>query len=235
MLEIQHIEIERIYAATLGSGIRSLAVTSANSGEGVSSVAMALAQRHLIAGHATLLVDLNLFRPSLVSAFEEPLEAPNDRLFQLPQLVAPESQQVTLMGIPAPSRKDAILGLRRTGALKKSIEQWLESFDAVIIDTSPLNRVNQNNIPAETVIEACGNAILVVLSGVTTNTMVQSALDKVSATGGLCVGLVLNDQFNPSLRKELIRKLTLLDRFWPSLAKGLKGWLHKKQLLSLEI
>jgi len=44
----------------LGEGKRSIAISSANSGEGVSSIAQALVQRNLLAGHSTLLVDLNL-------------------------------------------------------------------------------------------------------------------------------------------------------------------------------
>lgn len=57
-------EIEQVYAGVLAKGARAVAVTSAGPGEGVTSVASALAQRSLLAGQSTLLVDLNLNNPS---------------------------------------------------------------------------------------------------------------------------------------------------------------------------
>jgi protein-tyrosine kinase len=63
----QNMEIEQIYAQIFSEPKRSIAICSANAGEGVTSLTLALAERHLLAGHSTLVVDLNLYRPALQS------------------------------------------------------------------------------------------------------------------------------------------------------------------------
>ena len=62
-IPIQYLELESLYAATVARGIRSLAVTSSEGGEGVSSICDALARRSEADGLRTLLVDLNLYHP----------------------------------------------------------------------------------------------------------------------------------------------------------------------------
>ena len=61
----ENVEIEQIYSQVLAQPNRSLAICAANANEGVTSLAIALAQRNLLAGHATLVVDLNLYHPAL--------------------------------------------------------------------------------------------------------------------------------------------------------------------------
>lgn len=63
-IPIQYLELESLYAATVARGIRSLAVTSSEGGEGVSSICDALARRSEADGLRTLLVDLNLYHPA---------------------------------------------------------------------------------------------------------------------------------------------------------------------------
>ena len=58
-------EIEHVFLQLEQQECRSLCITSTNSGEGVTSLAQALTERHLLAGYRTLLVDLNLQNPSL--------------------------------------------------------------------------------------------------------------------------------------------------------------------------
>ncbi len=43
---------------------RSWCITACDSGDGVTSIATALAERFMLAGHSTLYVDLNLFNPA---------------------------------------------------------------------------------------------------------------------------------------------------------------------------
>lgn len=56
-------EIDRIYAKTLGRGIRSLCVTSSMPNEGTTSVVCALAQRARAVNLNVLVVDMNLYNP----------------------------------------------------------------------------------------------------------------------------------------------------------------------------
>ena len=59
-LPIHYLEVEELFLKTLNRpDIRSLAVTSANSSEGVSTIAYTLSKRAKAAGKKTLLVELD--------------------------------------------------------------------------------------------------------------------------------------------------------------------------------
>jgi Mrp family chromosome partitioning ATPase len=224
-------EVEVIYQQTLAQGVRSLAITSCNPGEGVSTLAIALAQRSLLAGNSTLLVDLNLYHPSLRSlSFGD-----SSAVSSSPQLVGTAGRSLALTGVMAPVRREDILRLRRPQVLRAQIESWHSQFDTVICDTTPFSRRNANNIPAEQVAGACDGSLLVVLAGHTNHNMVSAAISKLSANDAALLGCILNDQFNPPLRQELLREVDRLPAFMHRPANAIRRWLRQNSLLSLEI
>ncbi len=233
----QHIELERVHSGLLSDAKRTLAVTSADSGEGVSSMALALAHRSLLAGRTTLLVDLNLHRPSLerILGFGPRNTDSQPELLPKPRLVTNAGHNLALSGITAPTSREAILGLRVSGVLEQSIVEWQREFDTIIFDTSPLNRINAGNIPAERVAAACDGALLMVLAGHTTENKVSAALDRLNSAGAEVLGCVINDRDNPPLKQELLREVQRLEQCCRGAATRLKGWIDNSQLLSLEI
>lgn len=233
-IPFQHIELERIYAKTLAGKVRSLAVTAANSGEGVTTLAVALAQRNLMAGRSTLLVDLNLWKPSFNAMLDLGVAEPMQHLLPSPQIISGDEQSLALVGVTAPTRREAVLRLREPGVLEECIAEWHKEYDTVIVDTSPLNRVNARNIPAERVAASCDGTILVVLAGRTTEAMVANAVQKLTETGVTLLGSVINDQLNPGLKEELLRETLRLKRL-PRLAGWLRTKILQARLLSLEI
>ena len=149
-LPIQYQELETIYANTLGRGIQVLAITAAESGEGVTTLADALAKRSEAGGKKTLLVDLNLYHPSVDKRFvkldpQDNLDSDGDKL---PVLRAKDTE---ICIVSAPISQDRQLRLRERDVIKLNIEQWRKEYDSIIIDTSPLNAINRSNIPAEIV------------------------------------------------------------------------------------
>ena len=65
MLPVQRPELEAIYWQTVGRKIRTICVTAAAPGEGVSELGLALARRGKSAGLKALLIDANLPRPTI--------------------------------------------------------------------------------------------------------------------------------------------------------------------------
>jgi len=230
-----NLEIERIYAKALAAGQRTLAVTAANPGEGTTSVALALAQRNLLAGHSTVVVDMNLHHPALQQVLDLPALPNSTALLNNPQLVGTSGSEIAVTGITVPSRRESLTKLRKPGVLEQCIDELLGRFDTVIFDTSSVNRVNANNIPAERVAAACDGTVLVVLAGRTSETMISTAVHKLNDAGAHITGCALNDRDNPALIDELLREV---DRLPPRLAR-LKRWLQGKirqtSLLALEI
>ena len=98
----QNMEIEQIYARTLDAGARAISISSANTGEGVTSIAMALAQRNLLAGRSTLVVDLNLHHPALNSLLSLEKNPSETTFLDEPQLVTTEQHAIAITGITVP-------------------------------------------------------------------------------------------------------------------------------------
>jgi len=237
----QNMEIEQIYTQLLSHPNTAIAICAAEENEGVTSLAFALAQRNLLAGHSTLLVDLNLYKPSLNSILnideteKDIALLPQQQLLGSPKLVSSEHNNIVINGIVAPQKRDNIMKLRQPGALEKCIEQWLQVFDTVIIDTSPLNRVNANNIPPERVAAACDGAVLITLAGRTPEAALLSAVEKLKNNNATLLGCVFNDRDNPTLKDELIRETKRLDPRLAWLSRPLRKLISKNRLLSLEV
>ena len=255
----QNMEIEQIYTQLLSDPHTSIAICSAEEGEGVTSLALALAQRNLLAGHSTLFVDLNLYHPAIKSSLAidstetipNKLQAPlqvkvhqkenenvtNNNMNSLtePQLVSNSESPIVINGIVAPTKREHIMKLRQPGVLEKHINQWLEQYDTVIIDTSPLNRLNSQNIPAERVAAACDGSILMVLAGQTSEDSIATALTKLNNANAQLLGCVFNDRDNPKLKDELLRETQRLEPLFSWLSKPLKKIINKSRLLTLEV
>ena len=237
----QHLEIEQIYTQILSEQGRAIAICSAESGEGATSLAMALAQRNLLAGYSTLVVDLNLYRPALQNLLtinEETTNLPStlsSTILATPQLVTVKHHALAVTGISAPRKRNNIIKLRQPGMIEECISEWMAHFDSVLIDTSPLNRINARNIPAERVAAACDGALLVVLAGQTSEAMVSSAVNKLKTSNAQLLGCVFNDRDNPSLKNELLREVQRIDSRFSWLSRQLKKFIHNNRLLTLEL
>lgn len=256
MVEIpyQNMEIEQIYTQLLSNPHTSIAICSALEGEGVTSLAFALAQRNLLAGHSTLLVDLNLYRPAIKSLLniesthlseEKSTEAgvslpqkrslPMGEVLAAPQLVSSTDHNIVVNGIIAPTQRENIMKIRQPGVLEQCIENWLQQYDTVIVDTSPLNRLNAQNIPPERVAAACDGALMVVLAGKTAEAAVVNAVNKLHSTDAQLLACVLNDRDNPTLKSELLRQVERLEPRFMWLSRPLKKIILKSRLLALEV
>ncbi|WP_434354769.1 protein SypD [Parasalinivibrio latis] len=231
-----NMEIEQVYSQIMRHQYRTLTVTSANAGEGVTSLALALSQRNLLAGHSTLIVDLNLYHPSLENLGLE-IHRPNKELTLLesPQLVGVPGENITLTGISAPSKRANVMQLRRPEVLEQYIKLWHQDYDLVIFDTSPVSRVNANNIPPERVACASDGTLLVVMSGTTTESAVLAAIKKLNDGGAHLLGTVINDKHSPTLKAELLRELDRFKSKTPKLVSKLKDLIFRNKLLSVDL
>ncbi|GLS91295.1 chromosome partitioning ATPase [Psychromonas marina] len=240
----QNMEIEQIYTQLLATPKTSLAVCSAEQGEGVTSLAFALAQRCLLAGHSTLLVDLNLYRPAIkgVLAIDTTAQqnstnviSKHENILQQPQLVFSQHSTIVVSGVVAPTKREHVMRLRQPGILEQCIEQWLQEYDTVIIDSSPLNRVNAQNIPAERVAAACHGALLTVLAGKTSEASVHSAVSKLNNANAQLLGSVFNDRDNPSLKNELLREIKRIPTLLSWLSRPLTNMIKRSRFLTFDI
>lgn len=214
-------EVEKVYTQTLAAGYRTLAVTSSTKGEGVTLMIKTLALRNMLAGRRTLLLDLNLDRPKIGALCGQ---------------TSVGYYQGFGLGVLSFKPDDhLLLKLREPGELKKRMIKWLEVYDSIIIDTSPLDTVSFNCYPSEVACENAEAAIMVVLASRTTQALAVEAVEKLKENDVNLVGTVLNDYYNPGLKDELIRKFRWVAKVVPPLSRWLENKIRYSRFLSLEI
>ncbi|MCJ8274600.1 MAG: hypothetical protein MJK04_35025 [Psychrosphaera sp.] len=250
-------EVDRIYAKTIGRGIRTLCVTSSNPGEGTTSVVCALAQRATAVNLNVLIVDLNLHNP-VVSRMIDPNESgveqvsmsskaimqhPDDKSDHPPPppdwdcAINHMAHEITIAGgpgikvIPRPCADNNPVRFREHAMLNRMISYWQEHHDCIIFDTSPLCLVNQRNIPAQHVATCCDAAVVVVKSGKTQKHQLKEAMEILHTVEVNLAGTVMNDFANPLLGVELIRQCQKLGKRLPRLSKFLINRIKKSAFL----
>ncbi|MGF1748873.1 MULTISPECIES: chromosome partitioning protein ParA [Vibrio] len=229
-----HSEIEEIYLNAELHQCRSLCISACNEEEGTSSIAQALTERYLLAGYRTLLVDLNMHHPSLLplslNSKDHSVEETDEAWVQH------NASPRVFLGIAAPSDPATRLTYKDPRLLQQEVTHWLEEYDRVIIDTSPILNVNKNNIPAPCVANACDGTILVVLSGVTVINQVEDAITRLTQGERTRVlGTVLNYQHQPSLASEICREIDRFSWLPQTLTARLKRSVNNNRFLSLSI
>jgi Mrp family chromosome partitioning ATPase len=210
-----HTEIEQIYLAAEMSECRSLCITACQSGDGVTSVIAALAERYLLAGHRTLVVDLNTFHPAFECIDIAPSDDDNVGL-----LVEHASTHQMFTGLTVPNNQSALLAYKDPAQLQNAVTQWLTQYDRVICDTSPLLHINRGNIPAQVVASACDQTALVIMGGKTSSGQLEKAMQLISNPSISLLGSVLNLKQQATLAQEMVRELNRL-KFIP------KSWRDK--------
>ncbi|MBD1564391.1 chromosome partitioning protein ParA [Vibrio sp. S12_S33] len=223
-----HAEIEQIYMAAELADCHSLCITACQTGEGVTSVASALAERYLLAGHQTLLVDLNLFNP----AFRNLELTINSNQQQEYWIENKETHQL-FTGLAIPNERATQLAYKDPNTMAKAVAGWMSKFDRVIVDTSPLLQVNKGNIPAQSVASACDKTILVVMGGATTSGQISTAMNLLQSEKIDFLGSVLNIKNQPPLSQELVRELDRIPFIPQSWRERINHWLLKNNFLSV--
>ncbi|WP_299729829.1 CpsD/CapB family tyrosine-protein kinase [uncultured Endozoicomonas sp.] len=232
-LPVNYLEIEEIYSNSLGKGMRSLAVTAANPGEGCSTLAYALSKRSELDGKKTLLVEVNMLHPELgdISGHQHTDWFPTA---QSADANIMRTNDLNLDVLPAPCDSD-ILRFRNIATMSKLMQHWLENYDAVIFDTSPVNARNRNNIPAETVCAMVDGAVFMVMAGVTQQTQFKTALDRLTQNDVSLVGVVFNDYQNPRMVDEIYRETYRLDKWFPGTMEKFRRYIKRSSFFNIQL
>lgn len=197
-----HSEIEQIYLAAEMSDAKSLCITACQSGEGVTSVVAALAERYLLAGHSTLVVDLNTFNPAFESIDITPSSKESVGL-----LIEHSSTHQMFTGLTVPNNQSALLAYKDPTQLKNALQTWLSQYDRVICDTSPLLQINRGNVSAQVVASVCDKTALVVMGGKTSSGQLQKAMTLLDSPSTSVLGSVLNLKHQATLGQEIVREI----------------------------
>jgi polysaccharide biosynthesis transport protein len=181
----------QIFLSSGPVSIRTLAITSANPGEGKTSIAGSLAVAIARTGRRVLLVDADMRRSQL------------DRLFNVgssPGLSnimagdAPPSEALTqstvqgLFILPSGTRVESPGDLLDHERFQRLIQSFEQVFDLVIVDCPPVTVAADATIVAN----AVTSVLFVVGSGTTSPEAARGALERLMSVQARVVGVVLN-------------------------------------------
>ncbi|BBM64721.1 tyrosine-protein kinase family protein [Vibrio alfacsensis] len=199
------VEVEQLFIQLELKCSSSVCVTADKSGAGATSLAMALTERYLLSGYRTLYVDFNLFNPSFQTVEVSRNETVTDyQPVHSLNLIEHKRVQKVFAGFMAPPSKSEQMPFRAPLSLQTHLATWLETYDRVVFDTSPLAQCNQSNIPTTVVANQCDATILVVAAQTSSNESVLTALNQLEANDCPFVGIALNQFRTRSLSEDIM-------------------------------
>ncbi len=233
-LPVSYLEVEEIYSNSLGKGMRSVAIASANPEEGSSTLAYALSKRSEQDGKHTLLVEVNLLHPEFgdISGYLNTNWTPQPQSAD-DSIMHPTDGNLDVL--PAPCDNNDVLRFRNISNMSKLLQHWLTSYDAVIFDTSPINARNRHNIPAESICAIADGTILMVMAGVTRQTDFNAALSRLTQSDVSLVGVVFNDYRNPRLADEICRETRRLDNWFPKTMSKIRKYIKRSSFFNIDL
>ncbi|GLO63443.1 chromosome partitioning ATPase [Vibrio sp. MACH09] len=211
-----HSETEQLFIMAETAHCKTLCVTACHAKAGVTSLAMAIAERYLLAGYKTLLLDLNLHRPSFSPVDQHSLSGDIT-------LISEKNSNRCFQGLCCNLDTASLLEMRKGVFLNQQLEIWLKEYQRIVVDTSPLLQQNRGNIPANLVAAACDNTLLSVSAGRTTKPEIQKALKLLNLGDINLLGTVLNQRLQPTLSQEIqreINRFSWLPNHWLSWLKS---------------
>lgn len=230
---IEYAEVDQLYRQTVAKGLGVIAISSPDAGEGTTTLSKTLAERAAASGQNTLLMDLNIAHPKLheVYGLEQKDWYPCENTYY--PIQSSKFDQLSILC--APRQSATRWEFRDMACLLACLNDLRSQFEVIIIDTSPLGRKNQGNVPAETLCTCADGTLLCVLTGVTSETKVRDAYDLLRSVNANIHGAVLNDRFAPSLVSELTREAVRLSKRLPTLMLKFRKFLRNSTLLNQDI
>jgi len=181
-----------VLLSAAGQPPRSLLVSSAQPGEGKTTVSANLAISLAQLGQRVLLIDGDLRRPSVHRAFRI-----QDSLGVVSYLTGQQDWRAAVEKMPLAGLDLLVCGpvppnpaeLLSSGRMQTLVQEALEEYKFVVLDSPPLLNVSDSRILA-TLVEG---VVLVVKGGETPRELAQRAHAYISDVGARVIGAVLNN------------------------------------------
>ena len=170
---------------------RTLAVSSAVSGEGKTTTSANLAAAFALEGKKVLLIDCDLRRPRLHKVFRLPRQPGIAQVLWAgvsPSVAVRETFISGLFVLPSGAYTERFGDLVGSGRMPSVLAELSACFDMIILDTPPVLAVADAAAVAPLV-----DGLLLVVAGATNRHAVSQALKQLERVGARVIGAVLND------------------------------------------
>ena len=176
------------------SARRVFLITSAVPAEGKSFSALSLAHGFALNGYRTVLVEGDMRRPTISSAFPGLATRETPGLTDVlsgnraVEEIVVQSQQENLSLVFAGSRAPNPAELLAHGAFDRVVEELRKDFDRIIVDTAPINSVSDTLM----MISAAQYVCLIVRPAKTRRRAIARAIGLIEKAKGILAGFVIN-------------------------------------------
>ncbi|WP_323795511.1 AAA family ATPase [Nisaea sp.] len=226
MIPANYTEIDTLYRHIVSRNVRRFAVASVSPGEGATTLAYSLARRASRAGKRVLLIDLNVYKPSLGALLGVERVEWNPNIEDLTDKIVNFGSD-GMSVLPAPLDEPLSPAFRETGSLERMLDRLEESYDLIVLDIAPLLLSNARNVPPFTVSRAARTVLLAVMMRVTRQANLERATALLADEGISILGVAASDRDNPSLGAELEREAMRLNPVFPAGANWLARQIRK--------
>lgn len=197
-------ELDEICFALDNDDVKTIVVTSAQGGEGCSSLVVSLANRYLNLNRNVLVVDLNLKDPILAQWYEMGELAPWSFADISCQLAVTEVKGLSVLSAKSLCTKVTV---REHQVMRNALSRLVQEFDIVIFDTSPVNAVNKENIPPSLLAQWSDVVLACVSLNYTQDSDLARMMINLGEKNTEKVKIVITQQNMPSLAKLITAKL----------------------------
>jgi capsular exopolysaccharide synthesis family protein len=180
----------RILLSPSTASARTLAITSAMTGEGKTALSSGFAASMAKAGRRVLLVDADLRRPRMHQIFGVPASPGLANVMEdtvKPSEALRETKVKGLYLLPAGSGSASASELLDRSRLSKMIEGFSQVFDLVVLDCPPVIAVADASIIAN-----AASSVLFVVGAGTSRDGARIAIERLLSVDAQVIGIVLN-------------------------------------------
>lgn len=226
--------IETVYARLIRLEVHQVTICSPEAQSGTSTLTRAIGVRAAASGKRVLLIEFNMRAPSQHTAFSSP------RREWLP-LTGHWEHAVQSTDVPGlslltcPDKSGHCVEFRDVETLRLFFSSTRQAFDLVLCDTAPLLFTGDPVIQTELVCAATEHTLLNVLTTVTTESQIDETRILLEQSGANLCGVVMNDQYAPCLKRELIRESWRFERICPRWMAWLRAKLERSVLLNQDL
>ncbi|TDT91340.1 hypothetical protein [Azorhizobium] len=221
-------EVESVYLATFGQGVRVVGVTGVVSGSGVSTLAAALAERAK-RRNRTLLIGLS--DPTAAVPAQATRWSPEDADLT-PYIEEDPRGFDRLQASPLP---EASFAFRNALAIRNMLDGLMRSYDAIVLDLAAVEPSERVAVPVTAIASACESIVVVCLAGRVTRAMLNRAASALRQANAPIQGIVVNDRFNPTPGEELAAEAERLMPFAPDLVQRFISAVRGSRMLNTKL
>ncbi|PSV12593.1 hypothetical protein [Photobacterium leiognathi] len=219
-------EMEHLFQQIHQLQLRIICISSCNQKCGSSTMSYWLAERCSENQTKVLLIDLDLSGSG--QGYEAIHWETENKSKEQPLIKKHQYLDI----LAQPEDQSTVLTLRQPHKLRYQLQYWQQHYHYIICDTGNINTANWRNLPAVNIANASDGILLCLSAAKTTESQLLTSIAKLEKSNCNIIGIIINDQFNPTLAQRLLKSMNSKAWWLPEKIRNkITAMINKSQLL----